>query len=159
MAQLVNSPAVRETCVRSLGWEDLMEKGKATYSSILAWRIPWTIVHGITKSWTWLRDFHFTSKILHIICTLHNNTCRSYYYSPFINNETEQWYSGKTVLLKKKKVWISRVCQVPQSKFSHRAWFNLPSWNNQFIKFLNNNLGCNTPLKQDGANQGDLATS
>ena len=32
VAQLVNSPAVRETCVRSLGWEDLMEKGKATYS-------------------------------------------------------------------------------------------------------------------------------
>ena len=60
---------------------------------------------------------------------------------------------------KKKKVWISRVCQDPQSKFSHCAWFNLPSWNNQFIKFLNNNLGCSTPLKQDGANQGDLATS
>ena len=43
MAQLVkNPPAMRETCVRSLGWEDPLEKEKATHSSILAWRIPWT---------------------------------------------------------------------------------------------------------------------
>ena len=40
MAQLVkNPPAMRETWVRSLGWEDPLEKGMATHSSILAWRI------------------------------------------------------------------------------------------------------------------------
>ena len=38
-----NPPAMWETCVRSLGWEDCLEKGKATHSSILAWRIPWTV--------------------------------------------------------------------------------------------------------------------
>ena len=44
MAQLVkNLPAMWETWVRSLGWEDPLEKGKATHSSILAWRIPWPI--------------------------------------------------------------------------------------------------------------------
>ena len=44
VAQLVkNPPAMRETWVRSLGWEDSLEKGKATHSSILAWSIPWTI--------------------------------------------------------------------------------------------------------------------
>ena len=44
VAQLVkNLPAMRETWVRSLGWEDPLEKGKATHSSILAWRIPWTV--------------------------------------------------------------------------------------------------------------------
>ena len=44
MAQLVkNPPAIQETWVRFLGWEDPLEKGKATHSSILAWRIPWTI--------------------------------------------------------------------------------------------------------------------
>ena len=44
VAQLVkNPPAMRETWVRSLGWEDSLEKGKATHSSILAWRIPWTV--------------------------------------------------------------------------------------------------------------------
>ena len=35
-----NPPAMRETWVQSLGWEDLLEKGKATHSTILAWRIP-----------------------------------------------------------------------------------------------------------------------
>ena len=35
-------PAMQETCVRSLGWEDPLEKEMATHSSILAWRIPWT---------------------------------------------------------------------------------------------------------------------
>ena len=44
MAQLVKNPhAIRETWVRSLGWEDPLEKGKATHSSILAWGIPWTV--------------------------------------------------------------------------------------------------------------------
>ena len=41
VAQLVkNLPAMRETQVQSLGWEDPLEKGKATHSSILAWTIP-----------------------------------------------------------------------------------------------------------------------
>ena len=44
VAQLVkNLPTMRETWVWSLGWEDPLEKGKATHSSILAWRIPWTV--------------------------------------------------------------------------------------------------------------------
>ena len=43
MAQTVKNPlAMKETWVRSLGWEDPLEKGMATHSSILAWRIPWT---------------------------------------------------------------------------------------------------------------------
>ena len=46
MAQLVkNLPVMWETWVQSLGWEDSLEKGKATHSSILAWRI-----HGVAKS-------------------------------------------------------------------------------------------------------------
>ena len=44
VAQLVkNPPAMRETWVRSLGWEDPLEKEKATHSSILAWTIPRTV--------------------------------------------------------------------------------------------------------------------
>ena len=61
VAQLVkNPPAMQETWVWSLGWDDPLEKEGATHSSILAWRIPRTIVHGVAKSWTWLIDFHFT---------------------------------------------------------------------------------------------------
>ena len=44
VTQLVkNLPAMRDTWIRSLGWKDPLQKGKATHSSILAWRIPWTI--------------------------------------------------------------------------------------------------------------------
>ena len=58
-----NLPAVWETWVQCLGWEDPLEKGMATHSSILAWRIPWTepwqpTVHGITKSWAQLSNFY-----------------------------------------------------------------------------------------------------
>ena len=56
MAQMVkNLPAMRETWAQSLGWEDHPEKGKATPSSILVWRIPmhrgtrWATVHGVAK--------------------------------------------------------------------------------------------------------------
>ena len=43
MSQTVkNLPAMRETWVQSLGWEDPLEEGMATHSSILTWRIPWT---------------------------------------------------------------------------------------------------------------------
>ena len=54
VAQLVkNQLAMWETWARSLGWEDPLEKGKATCSSILAWRIPWTVQSiGVAKSWT-----------------------------------------------------------------------------------------------------------
>ena len=57
-----NPPAMWETWVRSLGWEDPLEEGMATHSSILAWRIPmdsgawWAAVHGVVKSWTRLND-------------------------------------------------------------------------------------------------------
>ena len=51
MAQLVkNLPVMQETWVQSLGWEDPLEKGKATHSSILAWRIPWTEEPGRLQS-------------------------------------------------------------------------------------------------------------
>ena len=44
VAQLVKNPsAMQDTWVRSLGWDDPLEKGKDTLSSILAWRIPWTV--------------------------------------------------------------------------------------------------------------------
>ena len=44
LAQMVrNLPSMQETWVRSLSWEDALEKGKATHSSILAWRIPRTV--------------------------------------------------------------------------------------------------------------------
>ena len=47
---LKNLPALQDTWVQSLGWEDLLEKGTATHFSILAWRIPWTEERGRLQS-------------------------------------------------------------------------------------------------------------
>ena len=55
-----NLPAMQDTWVRSLGWEDPLEKGKATHSSILAMENSMGYIdHGVTKSWTRQSDFHF----------------------------------------------------------------------------------------------------
>ena len=76
MAQLVkNPPTMRETWVRSLGWEDLLEKGKATHSSMLAWRI----VHGVTKIRTQLSDwteprFSLLIYFIHTISSIYANS-------------------------------------------------------------------------------------
>ena len=55
-----NLPTVQENWVQYLDWEDPLEKGKATHSSILAWRIPGTEEPGgLAKSWTRLSNRHF----------------------------------------------------------------------------------------------------
>ena len=52
VAQTVkNPPAIGDTWVQSLGWEDPLEEGMATHSRILAWRIPWTKEPGGHRSW------------------------------------------------------------------------------------------------------------
>ena len=62
IAQLVkNLPAVQETLVRALGWENPLEKEMATQSSILAWKIPWTeepdgVSSSVTAIQTWLSN-------------------------------------------------------------------------------------------------------
>ena len=59
VAQTVkNLPAMQETWVQSLGLEDSQEKGMATHSSILAWRIPWTEESGRLQSMGWQRVQH-----------------------------------------------------------------------------------------------------
>ena len=75
LAQTVkNLPAILETWVWSMGWEDPLEKRMATHSSILAWRIPWTEESGGLQSMgsqrdrhSWVTDtfiFHFTENLL-----------------------------------------------------------------------------------------------
>ena len=73
MAQTVrNLPAVQEIQAQSFGWEDVLEKGMVTHSSILVWRTPWTeepgklhTVHGVTKSRTQLNTQAYTHTYTH----------------------------------------------------------------------------------------------
>ena len=60
VAQLVKKPpALREVWVRSLGWEDPLEEGKVTHSSILAWRILWIVQFMGSQSVRQNSNFHF----------------------------------------------------------------------------------------------------
>ena len=140
VAQLVNNPpAIWETWVRSLSWEDPLEKGKATHSSILAWRIPWTvIVHGVTKSQTWLSDFHF-----HFF--KHSNKNEDFFLSSY--NSAEQFFPGSSL------AWSSlQVDKDPVSWGGNREWEIKPSawkWVSERVgssnkMFLNNFEGSDT---------------
>ena len=72
VAQLVKNPPTKwETWVQSLGWEGPLEKGKTTHSSILAWRISWTIVQEVAKSQGRLSDFHFHSCSIVLLLSAH----------------------------------------------------------------------------------------
>ena len=75
MTQLVKNPlAMRGTWIRSLGWEDPLEKGKAIHSSILAWRIPRTVYNpwGHKKSDTteWISLYFLRRTSIGSVCFL-----------------------------------------------------------------------------------------
>ena len=101
VVQLVkNLPAVQETQVRSLGWEDPLEKEMATHSGILAWEISWTKGPGRLQSMglqrvghDWATNTYTYLHLLHFIVILHSATC-----PPVVNLQkqgscTQQAYS------------------------------------------------------------------
>ena len=66
LAQMVkNPPAKQETWVRSLGWEDVLEKEKATHSSTVSWKIPWTLCKELDTTEQLSAESH---RFLHIHC-------------------------------------------------------------------------------------------
>ena len=93
-----------ETWIRSLGWEDTLEKEVATHFSILAWKIPWTEEPGNLQTmapqrvWTQQSDFHFFDTLhnlslnRHMCCSLHlthYNSLSSLKFSGFAKNLVE----------------------------------------------------------------------
>ena len=106
MAQTVKCLSTKwETQVQALGWEDLLQKEMATHSSILASEITWTekpTVHGVTKSWTQLRDFTFLLSLsLFSKCLLNYST--NVYYQFFEVGLLMSWFTFEILLL-----WISK---------------------------------------------------
>ena len=90
VAQMVkNLPAMRETWIRSLGWEDPVEEDMATYSSILAWKIPrdrgaWqATVHGVAKSRTHQETKRKAHMEVHILILFFELICLIFLMSPF----------------------------------------------------------------------------
>ena len=90
-----NPPAMQETWVWSLGWEDPLEKGLSTYSIILAWRIPWKEEPGGLQSmglqrigYDWATSFRFTSLLFHWCLQIYikgNDFCE------LCNNDEVNW--------------------------------------------------------------------
>ena len=99
-------PAVSETWVRSLGWEDPLEKGMATHSSFLAWRIPWTevTVHGVAESDTTKRLT--LSPILYFACHL---------LSPLVSVKTIIFTDLYNLQVYQHTYVFSLIFQVPQT--------------------------------------------
>ena len=73
-------PAMQETQLQSLGWEDILEKVKATHSSIFAWRIPWTEEPGRLQSMRSQKELDTTEQLSTHIALLKFSRCFSVYY-------------------------------------------------------------------------------
>ena len=121
---LKNPPAMWEIWVWSLGWEDCLEEGMATHSSILAWRTPmdrgawWATVHGVTMSWTWLNTKH-----------IHMPS-----YSSSMNMTRCIWLYN-FFFLKNMESKMINTCVTPQFssrykiyRLSWTSWYTLPIW-------------------------------
>ena len=92
MAQMVKHlPAVQETQVQSLGWEDALEKEMATHSSTLAWKIPWTEEPGRLQSMGSQRVWHDWATSLSLCGTkIHSNNSCWVALQPFRSRYTKQ---------------------------------------------------------------------
>ena len=69
-----NPPVMQETWVLSLGWEDSLERGTATHSNILAWRIPWTKEPGMLQSMGSQRAGHTQQLSLHSLLGIYKHS-------------------------------------------------------------------------------------
>ena len=89
---LKNLPAVQETGVWSLGWEDSLQKVMATHSSVLAWKVPWTEEPGMLQSMGSLRVGHDWATSLSLFTFMHWR--RKWQPTPvFLPGESHGWWS------------------------------------------------------------------
>ena len=111
-----NQPAMQDTWVRSLGWEDPLENGKATHSSILAWRTPWT-----TKSQTRLSDFqfHFPALYSRVLLFIHPMYNSLHLLSP--NSQSIPPQPPAPPGNHKSKNWVFLIKNCPVPAPSHRG--------------------------------------
>ena len=124
-AQMVKNPlAMQETWVWFLGWEDTLEKGTVTHSTILAWRIPWTEEPGRlqsmgSQSWTWLTNFHScfpNSLIMSFDYFPHTQTHQIIQQFPFLL-ETDFRGHPSTILFSLIWIFVLLICYTAETSF------------------------------------------
>ena len=125
VAQMVKNPlAMQETWVWFLGWEDTLEKGTVTHSTILAWRIPWTEEPGRlqsmgSQSWTWLTNFHScfpNSLIMFFDYFPHTQTHQIIQQFPFLL-ETDFRGHPSTILFSLIWIFVLLICYTAETSF------------------------------------------
>ena len=131
VAQLVkNLPAIRETWVRFLGWEDPLEKGKATHSSILAWRIPWIVqstgLKRVRHDWVTFTSSSVENSMEFPLKT--NNRATIWSCNPTAGHISGEKHNSKRylhpvfipVLFTLAKIW--KQCKCPQTEECIKLW-------------------------------------
>ena len=104
---------MQENWVRSLGWGDPLKKGKPTYASIMAWRIPWTVVRGVSQNRTQLNNFHFHwDSLVQIVKSLQ---CGRPGFNPWVGKIPwrRNWQPTPVLLPRKFQGWRSLVGYSP----------------------------------------------
>ena len=102
-----------------LGWEDPLEKGKATHSSILAWRIPWT-THGLAKNWTRLSNVH-----VHVLTSLVAQTVKNL---PVMRDTQVQSLCREGPW---KRKWKPTLVFLPGKPHGHRSLLGCSPWDHK----------------------------
>ena len=124
-----NLPAMQETQVLSLCWEDLLEKGTATHSSILAWRIPWTEKPGglpsmgsqrVRHNWA-TNSFTFSLYLIGTLGNLRSNHSSTTKHQRMWNKSQYLWALFSSFI--KRAIWtIWTLNSVPYSSKNHRYY-------------------------------------
>ena len=114
--------------VRSLGWEDPLEEGMATHSSILAWRIPWTVARqaslSITKSWSLLKLMSIES----VMPSKHLILCRPLLLLPPTPPSIRIFSNESTLRMRWPKYWCFSFSISPTSEHPGLVFFRMDCW-------------------------------
>ena len=126
MAQLVKNPlAIWETWVQSLGWVDPLEKGKATHSSILAWRILWTVARQASLSFTNSQNLLKLRSIESVTPSNHLILCRPLLLLPSIFPSIRVFSKESVLRIRWPKYWSFSFSISPSSEYSGLISFRM----------------------------------
>ena len=126
VAQLIKNPlAIWETRVPSLGWEEALEKGKATHSSILVWRIPWTAARQASLSFTVSQSLLKLTSTESVTPSKHLILCRPLVFQPSIFPSIRVFSKESVLCLRLSKYWSFSFSISPSNEYSALISFRI----------------------------------
>ena len=122
---LKNPPAMQETQVRSLGWEDPLEKEMETCFSTLAWKIPWTAAHQASVSIISSRSLLKLMSIESLMPSNHLNLCRPLLLLPSIFPSIRVYFNESALHIRWPKYWSFSFSISPSNEYSGLISFRI----------------------------------